>query len=94
MSTRRKAKKKSNLAVRIVLVAVAAFLFFKLVQLHSQIEEKQQLIDNMNSNIIKQQLINEDLSEQIENADAYLERQANEAGLGLPGQQVYQNAAG
>ena len=94
MSTKKRTKKKSNLAVRIVLVAVAAFLFFKLVQLHSQIEEKQQLIDNMNSNIVKQQLINEDLSEQIENADAYLGRQANEAGLGLPGQQVYQNAAG
>jgi hypothetical protein len=38
--------------------------------------------------------INEDLTEQIANADSYLERQANEAGLCLPGQQIYQNEAG
>lgn len=94
MKTAHRAKKKSNWAVRLVLVAVAAFLFLKLVQLHVQMEEKQQLIDQMNDSITKQALINEDLGEQIANAEEYLERQANEAGLCLPGQQIYQNAAG
>ena len=89
-----KAKPRKNWAIRIVLVALAAFLFLKLVQLHVQIEEKQQAIDLLQGNIVKQMLINEDLNGQIANADEYLERQANDAGLCLPGQQVYQNAAG
>ena len=90
----RRTTKKRNWAVRVLVVAVAAFLFLKLVQLHVQMEEKQQQIVDMNNSIHKQMLINEDLGEQIANADEYLERKANEAGLYLPGQQIYQNAAG
>ncbi len=94
MRAGQKTKKKANWAVRIVLVAVAAFLFLKLVQLHVQLEEKQQQIDAMNESIKTQTLINEDLAEQITHADEYLERQANEDGLCLPGQQIYQSSAG
>ncbi len=94
MRTPQRAKPKRNWAMRIVLVALAAFLFLKLVQLHVQIEEKQQQIDALGDSIVKQMLINEDLNGQIANADEYLERQANDAGLCLPGQQIYQNAAG
>ena len=92
-SARRKNQKR-NWAVRLLLVAFTAFLFVKLVQLHVQMEDKQQQITDLNDSIYKQALINEDLGEQIANADEYLERQANEAGLYLPGQQIYQNAAG
>lgn len=90
----RRTTQKRNWAFRLLLVAVSAFLFIKLVQLHVQMEDKQQQISNLNDSIYKQALINEDLSEQIANADEYLERQANEAGLYLPGQQIYQNVAG
>ena len=76
--------------IRLFCVAVVAFVFLQLVQLNAQIEEKQKLIDEMNSQIHTQTLINEDLNEQIANADDYLERQANESGLCLPGQQIYQ----
>ncbi len=94
MRTTQRVKPKRNWAMRIMLVALAAFLFLKLVQLHVQIEEKQQQIDALGDSIVKQMLINEDLNGQIANADEYLERQANDAGLCLPGQQIYQNAAG
>ncbi len=98
MSTHTKAARRStskrSWVVRILVIAVAAFLFLKLVQLHMQLEEKQQLISNMNESIHRQTLINEDLGEQIANADEYLEREANESGLYMPGQQIYQNAAG
>lgn len=94
MSVKRRARKKSNWAVRFVLVAVAAFLFLKLVQLHTQIEEKQQLLDNMSDRINIAMLMVEDLNEQVSNVEKQQERQANEAGLYFPGQQVYQNAAG
>lgn len=98
MSVRTRAKKRSNQKanwlMRILLVAIAAFLFLKLVQLHVQLEEKQQQLIELNNSISHQTLINEDLAEQAENADDILEREANDAGLYMPGQQIYQGSAG
>ena len=93
--TGRRNKAKTSWALRIVLIICAAFLFVKLVQLHVQIEEKQQQILLQNESINKYTLINEDLNEQIAHADENLERQANNAAdLYLPGQQIYQSSAG
>lgn len=98
MSVRSRSKKrpakKVNWAVRILLVAVAAFLFLKGVQLHVQLEDKQKQVVEMNNSISHQTLINEDLTEQVENVDGILEREANDSGLYLPGQQIYQGSAG
>lgn len=90
----KRSAKKANWALRILLVAVAAFLFLKLVQLHVQLEDKQQQLIDLNNSISHQTLINEDLTEQAENAEDILEREANDAGLYLPGQQIYQGSAG
>ena len=92
--TKAKSKPKTSWAMRILLIAVAAFLFLKLVQLHVQLEDKQNQLIGLNNSINHQMLINEDLSEQAENADDILEREANDAGLYLPGQQIYQGSAG
>lgn len=94
MSAKRVAKKRTNWVLRLVLVACAVFLFLKLVQLHMQMSEKQQQITDLQDSIHKQSLLVEDLGEQIANADDYLERHANENGLVLPGQQIYQSSAG
>ncbi len=88
------AKKKNNWLLRIVLVACAAFLFLKAVQLHAQMDEKQRQIDALQNSIDNRTLLVEDLNEQIANADDYLERRANESGLAFPGQQIYQSAVG
>ena len=94
----RRTTKKRNWAVRLLLVAFTAFLFIKLVQVHVQMEDKQQELIDQKDSIYKYTLFNEDLKEQLANANAdadeYLERQANEAGLYLPGQQIYQSTAG
>lgn len=92
--SKKRSAKKANWAMRILLVAVAAFLFLKLVQLHVQLEDKQQQLIALNNSISHQTLINEDLTEQAENADDILEREANDSGLYLPGQQIYQGSAG
>ena len=91
---KRRAHKKVNWAMRILLVAVAAFLFLKLVQLHVQMEEKQNQWIDLNNSINRQMLIIEDLAEQTENAEEIQERKANDTGLYQPGQQIYQEAAG
>ena len=93
----RRKKKKSKWGVRLMLIALAAFVafvFVKGVQVYSQVQEKQQQLSELNDEKKKQTEINEDLKEQNKNPDAILEREANEAGLIHPDQQVYQNAAG
>ncbi len=94
MKTRRRAANTHGWVWRVVLLAFAAFLFVKVVQMYVQIDEKGKQLAQVQDNIVKQTLIIEDLKEQIDNADDYLERYANEAGWVLPGQQIYQNSAG
>ena len=94
MSVKVRAKKSTNWAIRIVLVAVAAFLFLKLVQLHTQIGEKQKLIDSANAQNNTLMLLNEDYESQLKNPDACLEKEAYDAGYLYPHQQVYQSEAG
>ena len=91
---RKRPVKKVNWMMRILLVAIAAFLFLKLVQLHVQMEDKQQQLIELNNSISHQTLINEDLTKQAANAEDILEREANDAGLYMPGQQIYQGSAG
>ncbi len=79
---------------RVFLVVFAAILFVKGVQLYVQQEEKNRQLAAVQDSIIKQTLINEDLQEQIDNVDDYVERYANEAGFVLPGQQIYQSTEG
>lgn len=93
----RRNKKKSKWGVRLMLIALVAFvafIFVKGVQVYSQVEAKQQQLAELNEEKKKQSEINEDLKEQNKNPDAILEHEANEAGLIHPDQQVYQNAAG
>ena len=97
MATRRAVKtagKSRGWVVRILLVVLALFLFFKAVQLYGQIYEKQLALTDLDSRIETQVVINEGLADQNENADDYLEHKANEDGYYAPGQQVYQNEAG
>ena len=93
----KKTRNKSSLIIRVVVLAVAAFLLLQLLQLNSQLDEKAKLLNELNNNISKFELLNEDLEskkQQILNSPEALEQQANEAGLCYPNQQVYQNSAG
>lgn len=80
--------------VRILVIVLAFFMFFKAVQLYGQLNEKQQVIDELGNRIQTQIVVNEGLADQAENADDYLEHKANEDGYYMSGQQVYQNEAG
>lgn len=81
-------------AVRFLLIALAAFLFLKAVQIYGQIREKRQAMADYDARIQTQIVVNEGLADQVDNADEYLEHKANEEGYYLPGQQVFQNEAG
>ena len=94
MSARAKAKKRPNWALRLVLVAVAAFLFLKMVQLHVQLDQKEQTLHELTADEVKQEVRNEALNEQVAHVEDFLEQQANENGYFHAGQQIYQSSAG
>lgn len=89
-----KARSRGGWVLRILVIALTAFLFLKAVQLYGQLREKQQAMAELNNRIQTQIVVNEGLADQVENADEYLEHKANEDGYYMSGQQVYQNEAG
>lgn len=97
MATKKSAKASTNgrgWVIRILLIALALFIFIKAVQLYSQLEQKRLADAELDSKIQTQMVINEGLADQVEHAEDYLEHKANDNGYFVPGQQVYQNEAG
>ena len=80
--------------VRILLIALALFLFFKAVQLYGQLKEKQLALAELENRIVTQKVINEGLQDKVDNVEDYLEHEANENDYYFPGQQIFQNEAG
>ena len=89
-----KSRSRGGWVLRVLVIALTAFLFLKAVQLYGQLREKQQAMADLNNRIQTQIVVNEGLADQVENADEYLEHKANEDGYFMSGQQVYQNEAG
>lgn len=85
---------RRNWAVRFLLVAFVLFVFLKAVQLYGQIQEKRQEMADYDGRIQTQMVLNEGLTDQVENAEDRLEQEAYEDGYGWSGQQIYQSEAG
>ena len=93
-NAKRRGISRRGWVVRFLLIALALYLGLKAIQLYGQIREKQQALASFDNRIQTQIVINEGLTDQVENADEYLEQQAYEDGYGWSGQQVYQSEAG
>ena len=89
MRTKRR-KKKSSPLFRIVIVAVIAFGFFKLVQIQMQINEKQAIIDDLAERKAVEEIYVEDLQDKVDNIEENLEQYLREDGYVGPNDQVYQ----
>lgn len=94
-ATKRRAQKRPNWALRILLIALVAFVAFQAVRLCTEIADTGNRIEELTeANAIKE-ANNESKQEQIDgNVDDTLEDKANEDGMYRPGQQIYQNSAG
>ncbi len=90
MKTKRRHKKKISVAFRVVIVAVVAFGFFKLVQIQMQLNEKQSEIDALAERKAVEQIYIEDLQNKVDNIDNNLEQYLREDGYVGPSDQVYQ----
>lgn len=87
-------KKKRHLFLRIALLAFSVYVVVVLIQLQLEIDDKKAEINKLKEQIKAQQLINEDLEQQKENLDEYLERQAREEGYSRPGEIVMTEVPG
>lgn len=90
MKTRTPAKRKIHWVARFIIVVVIAVVFVKMVQLHMQINAKQQEIDRLDDAIAVAQVYNEDLTEKNEHYEQYLEQRLRSAGYVYSNDQVYQ----
>jgi len=94
-ASKRRAQKRPNWAIRILLIALVAFVAFQAVHLCTEIADYSSRIEEVkDANAIKE-ANNESKNEQIKgDVDGILEDKANEDGMVKPGQQIYQNSAG
>ncbi len=90
MKARKQSKQRFSWAVRVVLLAVAALIFVKAVQLSMQISEKQKVYDQLQEDIAVIEVYNEDLAEKSADPQEYLEQRVREADYVYPNDQVYQ----
>ncbi len=90
MKAKRRRKNKTGIAFRVVIVAVVAFGFFKLVQIQMQLNEKQAEIDALAERKAVEEIYIEDLQNKVDNIDEDLEQYLREDGYVGPSDQVYQ----
>lgn len=90
MKTKRRQRKMNSAVIRIVVVAVVAFGFFKFVQIQMQLNEKQAEIDALAERKAVEEIYVEDLQNKVDNIDDNLEQYLREDGYVGPNDQVYQ----
>ena len=94
-AAKRRSNKRPNWALRILLIALFAFVAFQAVRLCAEIVDTGREIAGYESANSILEGLNESKQEQINgNQDETLEDKANEDGKYRPGQQIYQNSAG
>ena len=83
-------KKKKNIFLRVACAAFAVYVVVQVISLQIQLRNKREEIEATESEIRRQELINESLEEKLENYEVYLEEEARDQGYSLPGEQIYQ----
>lgn len=91
---KRTEKKKGNFLFKMALVVVSCYFLVMLVQLHLEIAERREQLDKLQAGIDYQAQINEDMQAMRDNYESYLEQQAREQGLALPGETIFKEAPG
>ncbi len=88
-----KSKRRQNtsgIVIRVIIVAGVAFLFFKLLQLQVQLNDKKAEIAALEQRKAVAEIYNEDLQNKVDNFDDNLEQHLRGNGYVGPNDQVYQ----
>ncbi len=80
--------KKKSLLLRVALLALSVYVVVSLVQLHLQLNEGQQRLDDLNAQLDSQLNTNVVLQDKLDSYENYLEQQARKQGMAKPGETV------
>lgn len=89
-------QKRKSVIIRVCVIAFACYVVFTLVSLKIQIERSKQEVEELNTQINNQEIINEELQRTLsdDNLDDAIRRAAEEQGYTAQGEEVYIDAAG
>ena len=87
-------KEKQNVFFRIAVAALLVWVIVSLLQLQLEISEKRTALADLNTQILTQKRINEELADENANDELYLEQQARNKGLAKPGESIYKEVPG
>ncbi|MBQ3093569.1 MAG: septum formation initiator family protein [Clostridia bacterium] len=87
-------KDKQNVFFRIAVAALLVWVIVSLLQLQIEIREKRSALADLNTQILTQKRINEELADENANDELYLEQQARDKGLAKPGESIYKEVPG
>lgn len=91
--SRRSSKKRSRLLLVAVLV-FGVYVAVMLTQLQMELNERQQVLDDVTTQIAEAERLNEDLQDKLENYEKYLEEQVRQQGMARPGEIIFQEIPG
>ena len=91
---RRRAKKRINWALRILIIAFVAFVALEAVRLCSEIMDTQQQLKQVESANANKEANNESKEQLMNDFEEILENEAHDSGYFLPGQQIFQRGEG
>lgn len=93
-AARKKSNKQASWALRVLLLAVAAFVVVHIFQTGKQFADMYNKVQESHELEYSQGLINESLDAQLNNSVELCEQEANENGMYHSGQQIYRRAEG
>ena len=88
MKSKKAAKRRKSVLLRVAIVAFAVYVVVSMVQLQLRLSNAQERLDKLNEQTAAQIENNEVLQEQIDNSDAYKEQQARKQGMARPGETI------
>lgn len=91
---RRRTKKRTNWALRILIVALVAFVALQAVRLCSEIMDTQQQLKQVESANANKESNNESKEQLKNDFEEILENEAHDSGYFRPGQQIFQRGEG
>ncbi len=88
MKSKKAAKRRKSMILRVAVVAFTVYVVVSMVQLTLQLNSAQEKLDKLNDKTAAQEEINEVLQDQIDNSEAYKEQQARKQGMARPGETI------
>lgn len=82
-------RKKKSIFLRIALLAFSIYVVVMLVWLQNEISSKEKKIADMDAAIQRLTVQNEDLQNQSDNYEKFLEQEARRQGYAIPGETIY-----